>query len=168
MGWFRSCLLHPQASLSFRTAVPFWGQTTQILSKLSPKRDCGPKRVNASLKIHCCSIMGIMKRIRTVFVVCFRVFQCTCTGELTQNDNSYLVRTTVGPGVPAASRAQKLTRENYPARPIMVSYSTYSRSVTRVLLCSRPDPFSVDSSLDGSRVTGPKATDQRLEAGNTL
>ena len=30
----------------FRTAVPFWGQTTQILSSLSPKRDCGYKRVN--------------------------------------------------------------------------------------------------------------------------
>ena len=31
--------LHP-----FRTAVPFWAQTTQILSNLSPKRDCGPKK----------------------------------------------------------------------------------------------------------------------------
>ena len=30
----------------FRTAVPFWGQTTKILSSLSPKRDCGSKRVN--------------------------------------------------------------------------------------------------------------------------
>ena len=30
----------------FRTAVPFWGQTRQILSSLSPKRDCGRKRVN--------------------------------------------------------------------------------------------------------------------------
>ena len=30
----------------FRTAVPFWGQTTQILSSLPPKRDCGSKRVN--------------------------------------------------------------------------------------------------------------------------
>ena len=28
-----------------RTAVPFWGQTGQILSNLSPKRDCSPKRV---------------------------------------------------------------------------------------------------------------------------
>ena len=26
----------------FRTAVPFRGQTTQILSNLSPKWDCGP------------------------------------------------------------------------------------------------------------------------------
>ena len=29
----------------FGAAVPFWGQTTQILSSLSPTRDCGPKRV---------------------------------------------------------------------------------------------------------------------------
>ena len=29
----------------FRTAVPLWGQTTQISSSLSPKRDCVPKRV---------------------------------------------------------------------------------------------------------------------------
>ena len=25
-----------------RSAVPFWGQTTQIVSKLSPKRNCSP------------------------------------------------------------------------------------------------------------------------------
>ena len=30
----------------FRAAVPFWGQTTWILSGLSPKRDCGSRRVN--------------------------------------------------------------------------------------------------------------------------
>ena len=30
----------------FRTAAPFWGQPTQISSGLSPKRGCGPKRVN--------------------------------------------------------------------------------------------------------------------------
>ena len=30
----------------FRTAVPFWGQTTKNLTGLSPKRDCSPKRVN--------------------------------------------------------------------------------------------------------------------------
>ena len=34
-----------------RTAVPFWGQTTQIISNLSPKRDCGPKRVNTAVLI---------------------------------------------------------------------------------------------------------------------
>ena len=28
----------------FRTAVPFWGQTTQLSSSLSRQRDCGPKR----------------------------------------------------------------------------------------------------------------------------
>ena len=31
----------PFALNPFRTAVPFWGQTTQISSSLSPKRDCG-------------------------------------------------------------------------------------------------------------------------------
>ena len=30
---------------SFRTAVPFWGQTSQISSGLSPIRDCGSKGV---------------------------------------------------------------------------------------------------------------------------
>ena len=29
-----------------RTVVLFWGQTSLILTILSPKRDCGPKRVN--------------------------------------------------------------------------------------------------------------------------
>ena len=29
----------------FITAVPLWGQTTQFSRSLSPKRDCGPKRV---------------------------------------------------------------------------------------------------------------------------
>ena len=31
----------------FRTAVPFWGQSTQILSSLSPLRDCSPNRGKA-------------------------------------------------------------------------------------------------------------------------
>ena len=31
----------------FSTAVPFWGQTTSYLSGLSPKRDCGSKRVKS-------------------------------------------------------------------------------------------------------------------------
>ena len=29
----------------FRTAIPLWRQTTQIPSRFSPKRDCGPERV---------------------------------------------------------------------------------------------------------------------------
>ena len=33
----------------FRTAVPFWGQTSQILCSLSPKRDCGNKGANGRL-----------------------------------------------------------------------------------------------------------------------
>ena len=32
----------------FRAAVPLWGQTTQKLAGLSPRRGCGPKRFNAS------------------------------------------------------------------------------------------------------------------------
>ena len=28
----------------FRTAVPFWGQSTQISSSQSPKRDCGTRK----------------------------------------------------------------------------------------------------------------------------
>ena len=28
----------------FRTTVPFGGQITQILSRLTPKRDCGPNK----------------------------------------------------------------------------------------------------------------------------
>ena len=31
-----------------RTAVLLWGQSSQIISNLSPKRDCGSKRVNPS------------------------------------------------------------------------------------------------------------------------
>ena len=36
----------PRSSIDpFRTAVPFWGQTSQMSSSLSPKQDCGPKGV---------------------------------------------------------------------------------------------------------------------------
>ena len=38
------CGLNP-----LRTAVPFWGQTSQIIGSLSPKRDCGPIRVKAKV-----------------------------------------------------------------------------------------------------------------------
>ena len=39
------------STFPFRTAVPFWGQTTQISSILSPKRDRGPKMVKAYLEL---------------------------------------------------------------------------------------------------------------------
>ena len=42
-GWFRyhtALVTNP-----FRTAVPVWGQTSQTSSTLSPKRDCGSKRL---------------------------------------------------------------------------------------------------------------------------
>ena len=38
---------HSRTLNPFRTAVPLWGQTTQISSSLSPKRDCGSKRVKS-------------------------------------------------------------------------------------------------------------------------
>ena len=49
-GVFIACMWSgkktPQVVVNpFRTAVPFWGQPTQILSKLSPKRDCSSERV---------------------------------------------------------------------------------------------------------------------------
>ena len=34
----------------FRTAVPFWGQSSQISSCFVPKRDCGSKGVNTTLE----------------------------------------------------------------------------------------------------------------------
>ena len=46
-SWRRQPLGRQRLPLNhFRTAVPLWGQTTQILSNLSPERDCGPKRVS--------------------------------------------------------------------------------------------------------------------------
>ena len=55
-GWSIE-LLNP-----FRTAIPFWGQTTWILSGLSPKRDCRSKRVKwgASEKLGWTSIVECM------------------------------------------------------------------------------------------------------------
>ena len=50
--WLGSCIAMAaggtvlDAINPFRTAVPFWGQTTWTLNGLSPKRDCGSKRVN--------------------------------------------------------------------------------------------------------------------------
>ena len=39
----------PHRMNPFRTAVPFWGQTTQISSSLSPKQDCGSEGVKIPL-----------------------------------------------------------------------------------------------------------------------
>ena len=49
----RLCNLNPFLTLWIweLTAVPFWGQTTQTSSSLSPKRDCGSKGVNEILNI---------------------------------------------------------------------------------------------------------------------
>ena len=46
-GWH--CLVEQQSVINpFRTAVPFWGQTTRNLSGLSQLRDCGSKGVKHS------------------------------------------------------------------------------------------------------------------------
>ena len=37
----------------FRSAVPFWGQSIQLLSSLSPKRDCGTERVSVAVSLEC-------------------------------------------------------------------------------------------------------------------
>ena len=42
-------LTHIYCANPFRTAVPFWGQTTQFSSILSPKRDCGSIGVNNNI-----------------------------------------------------------------------------------------------------------------------
>ena len=50
------------------TAVPFWGQTSQIPSTLSPKRDCSPKRVYGD------SSPFFPRRLASIFCfVCFVV-----------------------------------------------------------------------------------------------
>ena len=46
----------------FRTAVPFWGQTTRNLSGLSQKRDCGSRGVKRTL------LLGIWAYIRAYSV----------------------------------------------------------------------------------------------------
>ena len=50
---YEVCMVHtgidyqvPGYTLTFRTAAPFWGQTSQISSSFVPKRDCGSKGVN--------------------------------------------------------------------------------------------------------------------------
>ena len=54
----------------FRTAVPFWGQTSRILSNLSPKLDCGPKSVN--LVYYSGGVYGMMSCLHTrATTVCF-------------------------------------------------------------------------------------------------
>ena len=53
----------------FRTAVPFGGQITQNLRRVSPKRDCGSKRVNYFPNIDTnsinCSFRILMYRMYT-------------------------------------------------------------------------------------------------------
>ena len=44
--WIRRALVPGESFFyPYRTSVPFWGQSTQLSSSLSPKRDGGPERV---------------------------------------------------------------------------------------------------------------------------
>ena len=45
-GYCSSSVCSVEEVNPFRTAVPFWGQTSQISSIFVPKRDCGSKGVN--------------------------------------------------------------------------------------------------------------------------
>ena len=49
---FRFCLRNVRASNPFRTAVPFWGQTSQLPSTLSPKGNKVPRMLLACLTCH--------------------------------------------------------------------------------------------------------------------
>ena len=58
----------------FRTAVPFWGQSTQIPSRLPPKRNCSPKRVNTRsrrLSNNCYLVQGVHVHTDTYLVKCY-------------------------------------------------------------------------------------------------
>ena len=56
----------------FRTAVPFWGQTTQCLSSLSPKRDCGSKWVNC-VGVNCSRVRTVKSDSRGTPALCGRM-----------------------------------------------------------------------------------------------
>ena len=64
----------------FRTAVPFWGQTTQIriIYNLCPKRDCSPKRVDTLLLV----VKRRAKLIRTQNGPKGQVSLCTFTHHI--------------------------------------------------------------------------------------
>ena len=47
----KQSILATQHPNSFRTAVPFWGQTTWNLTGLSQKRNCGSKGVNGLRRV---------------------------------------------------------------------------------------------------------------------
>ena len=50
--------------IPFRTAVPFWGQTARFSSSLSPKRDCGPNRVDSG------RVGGDRTYVKNVLLLC--------------------------------------------------------------------------------------------------
>ena len=67
----------------FRTAVPFWGQTSQISSSLPPKRDCGSKGIKlnpfCSLRVVPCGMGGLLRvccNMRHGHTVSLLIFLC--------------------------------------------------------------------------------------------
>ena len=77
--------IHPCSSplTTFRTAVPFWGQTTQISSSLSPKRDCDSKGVNEFFY----PWTSFTPSVSTNSSILERLVQALCS----QNDNTGVV-----------------------------------------------------------------------------
>ena len=80
----------------FRTAVPFWGQRTQIPSSLSPKRDCGSKWVKVT-----CHTLTDLTTLGTVlfthvvvtrrFVQEGKVHQMMRSGQKSMIDRSFMI-----------------------------------------------------------------------------
>ena len=59
----QECGARPVEALDpFRTAVPFWGQNSQIPSSLSPERDCTPKRVKRRPRVRTYQTPGQITR----------------------------------------------------------------------------------------------------------
>ena len=55
----------------FRTAVSYRGQTSEFLSSLSPKPDCGPKRVNLSKRENKTRALTVAVRVLVCRAECF-------------------------------------------------------------------------------------------------
>ena len=67
-----------------QSAVPFWGHTSQILSSLSPKRDCSAKRGIDQA----CSFL--ITAVRTYDIV------CTAVPGMYEHDILYIITTLSG------------------------------------------------------------------------
>ena len=61
--WRQSTLILSSLVPRIRSAVPSWGRTIQILSNLSPKRGCTPKRIVRGKSFICWAIGGRIQSI---------------------------------------------------------------------------------------------------------